>query len=87
MLKSVLDFEVDSVGIIYISKDDLDMKEYEIDVRSWRDLVYRDWQELYEFEEGVTKEFPRFPWECVNCTYRNLCVEFNQKWLYNDSKK
>jgi len=79
MLKSVLDFEVDSVRIIYISKDDLDMKEYEIDTKQWHEAVHRDWFELYEFENGALKNFPRFPWECVNCVYRDLCIENMQK--------
>jgi CRISPR/Cas system-associated exonuclease Cas4 (RecB family) len=75
MLIKLFDLRVDSVRILYISKDDLDMREYEIDADKWVDVVLRDWQELYEFESGINKNFPRFYWECKYCIYKSLCEE------------
>jgi CRISPR/Cas system-associated exonuclease Cas4 (RecB family) len=84
MLIDAYFLKADSIRLLYISKDDLSMKEFEIDVRKWVDIVEQDWYDLYEFEEGIYKRFPRFEWECKYCSFRSFCSknDLKNKWEY-----
>jgi len=74
MLENQFDIHIDAVRILYISKDDLCMRE--IDVKTVEDIdeiTTKDWEELLRYEKGEPLNIPKQSWECKYCVYQDKC--------------
>jgi len=74
MLENQFDIHIDAVRILYISKDDLCMRE--IDVKTVEDIdeiTTKDWEELLRYEKREPLNIPKQSWECKYCVYQDKC--------------
>jgi len=75
MLEEQYGMKADSVRVLYISRDDLLLKDVEVEkVIGIEKMVEEDWNGLIKASQGKGIIIaPKQDWECTYCVYRSAC--------------